>query len=271
MIFDWLRLLSGGSGRPAKVPTTVFITHAKAGSTWLDRIFRDLFGRLVAPRGDSAAAATGHDLSKFVFPAGRIYSAMFLSREELEAHPELAHAGRFVVLRDARDTLVSHYFSLKVSHSLDDRGEIERQRTVLNTLSKEEGLLYCLKRMRKLSERQLAWWQSGELVYRYEDLLRNDVPLLTYLFVNKLRLPVSPSRVEEAVIANRFEARFGRRLGAVDVNSHGRQGAPGNWREHFTPAVAEKFVEIFGETLIAGGYEPNHRWVKNVEEPVEAA
>lgn len=271
MIFDWLRAMSGGSDRPAKVPTTVYITHAKAGSTWLDRIFRDLFGRLVAPRGDSVADSVGNDLSKFVFPPGRIYSAMFLSPDEFMAHPELAQAGRFVVVRDARDTVVSHYFSLKVSHSLDPRGEIERQRAMLNTLSEEEGLLYCVNKMRKLGERQLAWWRSGELVYRYEDLLRHDVALLTHLIVSKLRLPVSSSRVEEAVMANRFEARFGRRLGSVDVNSHGRQGAPGNWRQHFTPAVAQRFVEIFGDALIAGGYEANHRWVKDIEESLKAA
>src|SRR5690349_6045287 len=104
--------------RVREVPTLVHVTHAKAGSSWIRDILELVFCEHVAPRGPWVAKETGGDLSKHVFAPNRIYPAMFMTRDELLAHPELRDAPRFFILRDLRDTLVSLYFSLKVSHPL---------------------------------------------------------------------------------------------------------------------------------------------------------
>src|SRR6187397_986697 len=104
---DWHRRIVGD---PA-VPTLLHITHAKAGSTWIVHLLERLFGRRCAPRGKGVAEATGGDLSRHVFEPGRVYRGMFMRREDVLAHPELADARRFVIIRDLRDTLVSLYFS----------------------------------------------------------------------------------------------------------------------------------------------------------------
>ncbi len=265
MILTRLRKFSEKLAQPRQIHTTIHLTHAKAGSTWLDRIFRQLLGPLVAPRGYTAAREVGFDTSKYVFPPGRFYSAMFLSYEEFLAHPELEHARRFVVLRDPRDTVVSNYFSLKVSHPPDEKGQVAPLRSALEGMNEEEGMLFCMSKMRPLGPRQLAWWRSGELIYKYEDLIRDDITLLSDLILDQLKLPLSSKRVRKVILENQFEARFKRPLGTVDVNSHGRVGAPGNWRKHFTPPVAAEFIEHFGDALLAGGYEKDHGWVSTLK------
>jgi hypothetical protein len=245
------------SGPP--VPTTVHLTHAKSGSTWLDRIFRDAFGERVGPRGSLGAEAAGVPLERYVFPQGLIHPAQFMSRADFLLHPELQESRRFVQIRDLRDMLVSLYFSLLKSHV--PTGEVPKYRAHLANVSAEEGILYCIRHLgAKTAEIQLSWIDSGEYVLRYEDLIRDDVALVTDLFIARLGLPIEPERVEKIVLANRFEARFGRPLGSEDSASHGRQGAPGNWRKHFTRPVAEEFQAKYGHVLLATGYEKDSSW-----------
>ena len=233
---------------PKQVPTLVHVTHVKAGSTWLDHIWRQLFGPHVAPRNKSVAAEVNGDLSRYVFPPDRFYSAMFMTRDEFMKHPELNAAKRFVVIRDLRDTVVSLYFSLKVSHPVDDI--VSEQRSLLNEMTCEEGLTHLVRGyLRKVVRIQLSWLAHDEIVLRYEDLLENDEQLLRELLIDRFQLAITASRVSEVVAANRFESVFKRRLGEEDVLSHGRQGAPGNWRRYFTPAVTDAFLENFGNVL----------------------
>ena len=55
---------------------------------------------------------------------------------------------------------------------------------------------------------------------------------------------------------------FKRKLGEVDDASHGRQGLPGDWANHFTPALRRRFHEKFGPLLISAGYEKDDQWVE---------
>jgi lipopolysaccharide transport system ATP-binding protein len=245
------------------VPTTLHITHAKAGSSWIDAILRKLFGQRVAPRGKLAAAEVGGDLSKFVFAPGRIYSAMFMTHEQVAAHPELEGVQRFIVVRDLRDTLVSLYFSLKVSHPLEADGRTASEREVLQALDKEEGLLHLLRgQLRGAAALQRSWLGRDEILLRYEDLLFDDEAILRPLLLEKLRLPATEASVRTVLGKCSFEAKFQRKLGEEDVHSHGRQGAPGDWRRHFTPKGTEEFAREFGDLLIGYRYEKDAAWAQ---------
>jgi Sulfotransferase domain len=226
-----------------KFPTLLHITHAKAGSTWIEGILRALFGKRLVGRGYGLPD----------FERGRVYS-VFMTREEFDARPMLAESKRFIVLRDLRDTLISRYFSIRDSHKPDPAGKIEALRAKLLAMSVEEGLAEVMGDggMAATAKIQRSWLGSGETVLRYEDLIANDVLMFAELFVKTLALPVSAAEVESAVVANRFEAVFKRKLGEVDVKSHGRTGAPGDWRNHFTPALTEKFHGMFGDLLTFG-------------------
>jgi lipopolysaccharide transport system ATP-binding protein len=263
-MLSWLSKIAR-TERP--VPTTLHITHAKAGSSWIDAILRKLFGQAVAPRGKLAAAEVGHDLSRFVFTPGRIYSAMFMTHEQVAAHPELDGVQRFILIRDLRDTLVSLYFSLKVSHPLMPNGRTAEARERLQELNVESGLLHLMDgELHGAAAMHRSWLGRDEILLRYEDLLQRDEEILRPLFLEKLRLPASEESLRTVLGKCSFEAKFQRKLGTVDPQSHGRQGAPGDWERHFTPRVAERFAERFGDLLIAGGYEKDTSWTQRVAE-----
>ena len=249
MLFDFLK-------RP-ELPTTLHITHAKAGSTWVDAILRSLFGRRVRPRG--------YQMPAFDVGKERVFS-VFMDREEFTARPALATAKRFIVVRDLRDTMISLYFSMRETHKPDPSGKIEALRAELRTQNFSEGLEFLLEGtgMARMAAIQRSWFGSGEIVLRYEDLLADDVALFQKLFIEQLGLPVSAEKVERAVVANRFEKKYKRKLGEEDTTSHGRKGTPGDWRNHFTPQLAERFQELYGDVLPAGRYEADAGWVRGV-------
>ena len=224
---------------------------------------RELFPKRIAPRGRKVADATGGDLSKHVFAPGEIYAAMFMRADEFDSHPELADALRFVVVRDLRDTLVSLYFSVKVSHPLDAEGKRQQERETLESLDEQEGLLHVMAtQLPGVAALQRSWLGRNELFYRYEDLLTRDYTLLRELLLERFRLPIPEKALRAALGKYSFEAQYGRKLGEEDASSHGRQGAPGNWRKHFTPRVTQTFANIFGQVLIDTGYERNLDWAK---------
>lgn len=258
------------------IPTLLHITHIKAGSTWVDRLLRELFKEKVRPR-------FGSDLFNFkessesdplqhppylemfqatAFYPGHVYPSMFITHREFVSRPEFSDSKRFVIIRDLRDAFTSHYFSLKATHALDKLGRVKTARDHLQTASKDDGFLFLFERdLDRLVEIQSSWLSAGELVLRYEDLITGDVEGFTELFVGKLQLPVTPKQVRRAVDASRFETVYKRKLGEVDENSHGRQGLPGDWRNHFSPAVRQAFAARAGDLLIRAGYEQDASWV----------
>ncbi len=247
--------------RSVPPPPLIFITHAKAGSTWMDNILRSLYRKRVAPRAFSVP-------EHFSFAQHRIYSAIFMSRAEFLQHPELFGAHRFVLIRDLRDTIISQYFSLRDTHGEDPAGIVAARRKVLLDLSEEDGLLYLIdNQAQKHATIQDSWVGTGTLVFRYEELLQRDAEVLKELLIGTFGHDISPERVEEVVAANRFESVFGRKLGEQDMKSHGRSGLPGQWKTHFTPRIAARFLERFGDILIKTGYEADHRWVDNLSAP----
>jgi hypothetical protein len=245
--------------RSSKMPAVVHVTHAKAGSTWIANVLYDLFPGCVAPRGN--AGKSGESFSERSFKPGCVYPALFLTRDQILAHSELRDATRFVVIRDPRDTLVSLYFSHRYSHSLAGFDQIRTMRDVLGSLSEEAGFAYLMEHhFRRIPAIQASWLGADELVLRYEDILKQQ-SLLIDLFLEKLRLPTSAAAISRALARNEFETVFKRKLGEVDEASHGRQGLPGDWKNHFTPALRREFHARYGATLISAGYEHDDRWV----------
>jgi len=245
------------------VPTLVHVTHAKAGSTWMHDILRTLFPMRVTRRGHHVAEAEGGDLARHVFAPGWIYPAMFMTRGEFLAHPELRDVHRFVVIRDLRDTLVSLYFSLRHSHT-QSTPELVRDRALLTALGREEGLRALLPQLEDVAELQTSWLRANEVVLRYEDLLGNDVALLSEVLLDRFRLPVTRVRLARVIAQTRFERVFHRKLGHADPMSHGRQGLPGDWRKHFTPTLGREFEAQFGEVLRRTGYTTDDAWTREI-------
>lgn len=236
-------------------PTVFHITHPKAGSQWIHRMFHALdYHRLVLPEVDQ-----GQFLSRAVQP-GKIYPTLYVTREQFLAVPRPADSRYFVIIRDLRDTLVSAYFSIRYSHP-ELGGEVPHRRE-LNELSEEDGLLLLLERWLAFpAQVQWSWATTGEELIRYEDLLARDTDILSRVLHERCGLGTDRAHIESVIRGHRFEAWTGRRPGGQeDARTHERKGVAGDWRNRFTPKVKAAFKDLYGSLLIATGYADTFDW-----------
>jgi len=251
---------SGRTASPAKqaddvVPALVHVTHWKAGSQWIFRILKQCApDRIVEPTPSQ---------SQFLHSPirrGRIYPTVYVPKPAFDRARCPPGTRHFVVIRDLRDTLVSAYFSFKISHPRLTE-EFAVLRSTLQQLSQEDGLLYLLQQWLHLcADIQLTWKEAGEAMIRYEDLLGHDVEILEKVLLADMALPLDRERLGQAIRANRFEAFTGRALGTQELTAHERVGAPGDWRNHFTDRLKDAFKIRYGGLLVATGYEPDLDW-----------
>lgn len=248
-------------------PTLVHITHWKAGSQWIYHILNECCpDRIVTPETDGV-----HFLKNPVLP-GKIYPTVYLQKQFIDKVVVPPNTRFFVVLRDPRDTLISLYFSQKVSHQLEGRFNRE-ERQELQALGKDDGLMALISGpvMQEIFDIHTSWINSGAPVFHYESLIERDEELLIPLFTRICPLDVPEAAIRSAIQRNRFETLSGRALGVEDVQSHLRSGQPGAWRKHFSPALAEAFEKRFGDQLRALNYVQDASWVREAEARPDAA
>jgi hypothetical protein len=190
-----------------------------------------------------------------------IYPTLYVTEPQFRSVPTPKASRRFVIIRDPRDTLVSGYFSLKISHPLLD-GRIAYWRAVLSTLSLQDGLIYLMDQwLPRVIDTQRTWCVAGEHFVRYEDLIQRDTEILTDLLLRHCRLGVPRKRLEEAIFQNRFEQLTGGRpVGTEDVSAHERKGLVGDWKNYFTESVKRNFKVRYGDVLTMTGYERDPQW-----------
>jgi sulfotransferase family protein len=236
---------------------TIFhITHWKAGSQWIKKILLDAMPEQYV----DSKIGIAHFLEDPI-QEGKVYPTVYVTKEQFYGVNLPSNYRKFVVIRDIRDTLVSGYFSLKVSHAVI-APIIDNYRQKLNSCSLEEGLLFLASEWLPASaDIQKSWIAGGEEIFKYEDLLCNDVEILCNILLEKCGAPVSRQRLIDTIIANRFERMSGGRLsGNEDISSHQRKGISGDWRNYFTDKVTEYFKSSYGKLLIDSGYENDFNW-----------
>jgi hypothetical protein len=246
-----------GNNVHRREPTVFHITHWKAGSQWVHRILHRLaFHRLVLPNQNQT------QFFDEPIADGRIYPTVYVTKEQFEAVAVPADHRRFVIIRDLRDTLVSLYYSAKVSHVTPDvdQEEFFETRKRLNRLSHEQGMLAMLRDFEFVARIQRSWVASGEPLVYYEDMLEDDLGAFRHVFLERCALDVTHQQLEEAVIANRFEQLTGRRRGQENIAAHERKGIAGDWRNHFTDRIKRVFKDQYGDELVAAGYERDFNW-----------
>jgi hypothetical protein len=237
-------------------PTVLHITHWKAGSQWIYKILQQCAPeRIVQPEVGEV------QVRYYPIRSGHIYPTVYMQKEELDLVVLPPGSRRFVVIRDLRDTLVSAYFSFKISHPILDQS-LFVVRDTLQQLNMEDGMFYLMGRFLENCARiQLSWLESDELVLKYEELLHSDVELLEKALIDHCGLPVNREMLREAIRAHRFEALTGgRSRGQEDVTAHERKGIRGDWRNYFTDRLKKAFNARYGGLLVAAGYEQNLSW-----------
>lgn len=237
--------------------TTIFhITHWKAGSQWIKRILK-----AAAPkRYVDSKIGIAHFL-KDPIRKGGIYPTVYVTKEQFESVCLPAQWARFIVIRDLRDTLVSGYFSMKISHPIltDYNKEL---RNNLNSMNFDDGMIFLAEGWLKGSAAiQKSWVSSGDEIIRYEDLLQSDTEILTKTLIGKCNLKISKDELSRIIMSSRFEAiTGGRKKGDENIYSHERKGVSGDWKNYFSKKVSERIKLLYGDLLVATGYEKDMSW-----------
>ena len=244
------------SGLAIPGDTTIFhVTHWKAGSQWIRGVLEDAFA-------DRTVAAESFETQVLVQPiqAGKIYTCVYVSRQEFNAIRLPGKSHRMVVIRDLRDTLVSGYFSLLYSHTVNP--SVQKLRPVLATLNGEEGLLYLMEAWLAGSALiQRSWLEAGEPVVQLESFMSSPVETWERAF-NLWGIGVAREKIERLLQKHAFtNYTKGRSPGQEDIQSHYRKGVAGDWRQYFTPRVSERFKVLYGDLLVLAGYERDSSWV----------
>lgn len=237
-------------------PTIIHVTHWKAGSQWIHKILNECApNHVVAPNLNQSQFLTSP------IQPGKVYPTVYVTKSQFDRTHLPPNTRHFVVIRDLRDTLVSAYFSMKISHPVI-KDELSHLRPKLLQLSQEDGMLYMLDNWLPPSAKiQSSWLEAGEPLIRYEDLLENDLEILEAVLIDRCQLPIERECFRQAVMSNRFEkVTGGRARGCEDIQAHERKGVAGDWQGHFTPHIKEVFKHRYGGLLVATGYECDLNW-----------
>lgn len=232
-------------------PTIIHVTHWKAGSQWILKILKECApDRVVRPQLNQAQFLMSP------IQIGKIYPTVYVTKSQFDRTHLPQDTRRFVVIRDLRDTLVSAYFSMKVSHQVI-KDELSHLRHKLLQLNQEEGMLYMIDNWLPPNAKiQTSWLEANEPLIRYEDLLANDLEILEEVLLVRCQLPMKREQFRQAVINNRFEnITAGRARGTEDIQAHERKGVAGDWQSYFTDRIKDVFKTCYDGLLVATGYE----------------
>lgn len=238
----------------------LFITAMpKSGSTWLAKMVASIPGyRQWIP---TYITETDHTLRPDSLrrpPLG--YTVTKLHCKPTPEHIDLLNGLQrpYVILfRDLRDAAVSGYFYL---HGVNRHESAEPYRV----LGVEEGVARWIDE--KLAQR-IEWidgWLRGHdpkwgLVVRYESLLRD--PLNAFHGIcDYYEINLSTVQMRRIVERHTFRKATGRTPGTQDASSFNRKGIAGDWVNHFTPALRERFKAVAGDALVRLGIERSNDW-----------
>jgi hypothetical protein len=240
----------------------------KSGTTWLEQMissypgFHDLLIPDVAAYELARGGSHDYDLPRDMFARFKDMLVVTKMHVHGSAHNvALLHdAGvRYVVLyRDLRDVALSHYFYVRQT-------PWHPEYPTYIKVGVEDGLLTFAD---QLLPDFVAWIRSWSrnsdpkmgLVLRYEDMLADAERALTCI-ARHFDLDSSPEVIHRIVEAHRFQKlSAGRSQGQENQHSFFRKGIAGDWQNHFTPAIKERYKRQIGDFLIELGYEQDYSW-----------
>ena len=233
-------------------PAVYHITAWKAGSTWVQGVLSDLApDRVLIP---PPAVSNGNDFVE-VEP-GRIYTPLYMHRPRFNESPFVdAPHRKFVIIRDLRDTLISHYFSLVKTHT--ENPAIRDHRAELLDKPQEDGLVYLLthRDFQGLTMVASTWAKTPDaLIITFESLIE-DPPHWFRTIVDYCGIEAPADRLA-AILEHRSFKNLAGRPRCTEGTSHYRRGVAGDWKNHFTPKVAREFARHYEHILRECGYEP---------------
>ena len=227
---------------------------------WLEGFARRAFPQST-PRWEVETRLYQGCRMEIVLPQRMIASTLYVGYETYASIPKPPRYRSFFVLRDPRDVVVSAYFSILKSHSLNPN--VERLRPELERRSQADGLHYTVDLLDQLGlfAAQRSWCEHVASdpcvqIFRYEDLAEDDRLFLSRLF-DWLGIMI-PAREFDALCERHAFGRHanGREPGQENASSHYRKGVAGDWRNYFDENLKTQFMSVTGALVQKLGYEP---------------
>ena len=252
-----------GQRFPATFPLVFVIGYPKSGTSWVCQLMADCL-RLPFPQHSvlpigCAAVVHGHDL-----PTARMRRGVY-------------------VVRDGRDVVVSSYFHVRnqvqagggkrKDRSFFARHENRELRELLpefiehhfrNPFGCRHDWATHLRSFEQIAGSE-PLGPAAMPMLKYELLLEDPVSVLAQAVESVAGQQFSAEHLAATVERFDFANQAGRSRGTDNTSSYLRSGKAGGWRKHFSRAAAEKFDQLYGDALIAAGYENDRQWVEEVE------
>jgi hypothetical protein len=155
----------------------------------------------------------------------------------------------FLLVRDPRDMITSHYFSLKYSHTTAGPGaeHVLRARQRLQTLDIDTWALSQAGPVIGHFRNYEALGETALKLCRYEDIVFDKAKLVNELCL-QFGLDVSPAR------RGRIASVLDQRPAEENIHSHVRQVTPGDHRRKLKPSTIEQLNRALADVLLKYGY-----------------
>jgi len=155
----------------------------------------------------------------------------------------------FLFIRDPRDMIVSHYFSIKYSHTTVGPGadHIIRQRQRLQTIDIDSWALTQTRRIERDFLRYEALDETALKICRYEDVVFDKIKLIDDL-CSQFGLDVPQAKRKRIALA------IDSRPEQEDIYAHIRQVVPGDHRRKLKPSTIEQLNHDLADILCKYDY-----------------
>jgi hypothetical protein len=246
---------------PSDVPSFFVFALYKSGSIMQDKIFEDICSYLKIPTLSIAKSAFHVGIEEGSFDEevcnlfvdtgycfyGFRYLPSYLKNFELERFKKI------LLIRDPRDILVSHYFSMGKSHviptgQIGDR--LLKQREQVLKVEIDEYVIQQAPVFRNLFRQYTRIEDNQFKLFRYEDVVFDKNKWIEDI-LEFLELEIEGNKIREIADKHNIFPK------EENIFSHIRKVTPGDYKEKLKPATIEIINEIFKEILMKYDYNLN--------------
>lgn len=243
-----------------KIPLYLVTEYPKSGGSWFAQILSDYL-KLPFIRNERPSLTS---LKPCVLHGHHPYNSNFKNV--------------FCVIRDGRDVMVSAYYYMLIYNEKNPSWMVDKIRAKLQfrdyadiTINLPNFIEFMFTAYTKGYFRTrwdrfvLSWYERGQNLIKYEDLLNNPVVTVAEGLEKVLHKKVDWDHLTSVVEHYSFKNLTGRERGHENINSFLRKGIAGDWKSKFTKEASKVFDYYAGDTLIKLGYERSRDWVNNAD------
>jgi hypothetical protein len=239
---------------PFVLPSRVLVgTHHRAGTHWLESVFRTICGR--------------HFLRYYAGPHAALPEEwdVFLEHHSRFDFTRLPAVFRGIhIIRDPRDIVVSGCLYHQTSdepwlHASDSKFDGRSYQQAINRFaSLDDKILFEMENIARITIDDMSRWQYTNPCFmelRYEELIVDTDLMLFHQIFSFLEFPgrVLPSTLEIAQQNSVFADK-------ATASRHIRSEQARKWKKHFKRRHRQRLLELFGDVLVRLRYEPDDMW-----------